>query len=407
MSPDALKGSTPLTGIRVVDFTASFAGPYCTLVLGALGADVVKIEHPERGDDTRAWGPPFWNGESAAYLSMNANKRSLALDVKTDEGLAIARSLVARCDVFVQNMRPGLVERIGLGYEELRADNPELIYCSIGAFGRDGPLREQPGYDPLMQAAGGIMSLTGEGPDRPRVRLGISAVDQGTGMWSVIGILAALRNRDAGGGGQLVDTSLYETAIGWLPYQLAGYLASGNVPLPQGSGLGLIAPYEAFEASDGAVMLAAGNDRLFAALCGALKLPELVTDPRFLTNPDRCAHRAELAALIAERFRTRASAEWLELLQAAGVPAAPVQDLAQVAAHDQTEAVGMIEDVPHPVIEGLRLVGIPVTVEGERASLRRSPPALGEHTGEVLAELGYADTDVVRLAAAGVVRLAD
>ena len=207
--------ATALSGIRVVDFTASFAGPYCTLVLGALGAEIVKIEHPQRGDDTRAWGPPFWEGESAAFLSMNANKRSIGLDVKAPEGLEIARSLISRSDVFVQNMRPGLVERLGLGYEDLRVHNGGLIYCSIGAFGREGPLRDQPGYDPLMQAAGGIMSLTGEAADRPRVRLGISAVDQGTGMWSVIGILAALRNRDEGGGGQLVDTSLYEQVRVW------------------------------------------------------------------------------------------------------------------------------------------------------------------------------------------------
>ena len=276
-------------------------------------------------------------------------------------------------------MRPGLVERLGLGYEDIRVHNGGLIYCSIGAFGREGPLRDQPGYDPLMQAAGGIMSLTGEAADRPRVRLGISAVDQGTGMWSVIGILAALRNRDEGGGGQLVDTSLYETAIGWLPYQLAGYLASGNVPTPKGSGLGLIAPYEAFEASDGAVMLAAGNDRLFGSLCDVLGLPELAADTRFLTNPDRCKHRPELAALISERFATRTSGEWLGLLQAAGVPAAPVQDLAQVAAHPQTEAVGMIEERDHPRIDELRLVGVPFRVQGERASLR-TPPRHSEST---------------------------
>ena len=399
--------STPLSGIRIVDFTASFAGPYCTMVLGSLGASVVKIEHPQRGDDTREWGPPFWEDESAAFLSMNANKRSLALDVKAPEGLEIALELIERADVFVQNMRPGLVERLGLDFESLRDRNPRLVYCSIGAFGKQGPLRHQPGYDPLMQAAGGIMSVTGESPDRPPVRLGISAVDQGTGMWSVIGILAALRNRDAGAGAQLVDTSLYETAVSWLPYQLAGYLASGNVPRPAGSGLGLIAPYEAFEASDGWVMVAAGNDRLFRSLCDVLERPGLAEDERFRTNPDRCEHRSELAEQIRAVFVTRPASEWLAELDRAGVPAAPVQDLAQVAEHPQTDAVGIIEDVEHPTVSDLRLVSTPVSVEGERVAFRSPPPLLGEHTRVILHELGRDDEAVERLVADGVVAVGD
>ncbi|MFQ5425605.1 MAG: CaiB/BaiF CoA transferase family protein, partial [Gaiellales bacterium] len=385
--------------------TASFAGPYCTMVLGSLGAAVTKIEHPQRGDDTRAWGPPFWGDESVAFLSMNANKRSLALDIKQPEGLDIALGLIEQADIFVQNMRPGLVERVGLGFEALRDRNSRLIYCSIGAFGREGPVRDQPGYDPLMQAAGGIMSITGESSERPPVRLGISAVDQGTALWSVIGILAALRNRDGGEGAQLVDTSLYETAIGWLPYQLAGYLASGVVPRPQGSGIGLIAPYEAFEAADGWVMVAAGNDRLFASLCGVLARPELADDDRFRTNPDRCAHRHELADVIREVFRTRPAGEWLGELEQAGVPAALVQDLAQVAAHPQTEAIGIIEEVEHPTVDGLRLVAAPVSVGGERASFRSPPPLFAQHTREVLEELGYDDPSIQRLARSGVVAL--
>ena len=289
----------PLAGIRVVDLTASVAGPYCGLILAGLGADVIKIEHPERGDDARGWGPPFWNGESAVFLVLNAGKRSLGLDVKSPEGLAVAQRLIERSDVFVQSLRPGLAERLGLGFEQLAARNPRLVYCTIGAFGAAGPRSGQPGYDPLMQAAGGIMSVTGE-PGRPPVRAGISAVDQGTGMWSALAILAALMGRDAAGRAQLIDTSLFETAVNWVPYQIAGYLGTGRTPRPMGSGMNMLAPYEAFRARDGWVMLAAGNDRLFAALCEALGAPELAGDARFLTNADRVVHREELAAILGE-----------------------------------------------------------------------------------------------------------
>jgi crotonobetainyl-CoA:carnitine CoA-transferase CaiB-like acyl-CoA transferase len=393
----------PLDGVRVLDVTTSLAGPYCTLILGALGADVVKVEHPERGDDTRAWGPPFWDGESATYLAANASKRSFAVDVKHPEGLEAVLRVAERSDVFVQNLRPGLAERLGLGFEAVAARSPRVVYCSIGAFGKVGPLREHPGYDPLMQAAGGIMSVTGEAGRQP-VRAGISAVDQGTGMWSVIGILAALRARDLGAGAQLVDTSLYETAVNWLPYQIAGYLGSGKVPRAMGTALGIIAPYQTFEARDRFVMLAAGNDRQFAALCEVLGRPELAGDPRFLTNPDRVANREALVALIAERFREEDAATWLERLAAAGVPAAPVQDLAEVVAHPQTEALGLLQALPHPKIPDERLVTLPLTVNGERAPHRTPAPALGEHTAEVLAEAGYADAEIERLAAQGVIR---
>ncbi|MFN8187694.1 MAG: CoA transferase [Gaiellales bacterium] len=393
---------SPLDGIRVVDFTASLAGPYCGLVLAALGADVVKLEHPERGDDTRYWAPPFWGDESPVYLFANASKRSFGVDIKHPDGLEAVLRLAERSDVFVQNMRPGLADRVGLGFEALRARNPRIVYCSLGAFGKVGPLREHPGYDPLMQAAGGIMSITGE-PDRPPVRLGISAIDQGTGMWAVIGILAALRERDADGKAKLVETSLYETAVNWVAYQLAGYLGSGRVPRPAGTALGMIAPYQAFEAADGWVMLAAANDRLFSSLCAALGLPELADDPRFRTNPDRCAHREELAGLIQEQFRSRPAAEWLDVLFAAGVPAAPVQDLAGVAAHEQTAALELLQPLEHPTISDLRLVRLPIEVDDERVLHRAAAPSLGQHTSEILRELGYADAEIRRLREAGAV----
>jgi crotonobetainyl-CoA:carnitine CoA-transferase CaiB-like acyl-CoA transferase len=393
----------PLTGTRVLDCTTSLSGPYCTLILAALGADVAKVEHPERGDDTRAWGPPFWNGESATYLAANAGKRSLAVDLKSEDGREVMLRLAAASDVFVQNLRPGLAERLGLGFDDVRARSPRIVYCSIGAFGREGPLRHQPGYDPLMQAAGGIMSVTGE-PGRPPARAGISVVDQGTGMWAAIAILAALRARDAGGGAQLVDTSLFETAVNWLPYQLAGYLGSGRVSGPMGSALGIIAPYQAFEADDGWIMVAAGNDRLFAALCEQLGLPELAADSRFRANPDRVAHREELAALLAERFRTASVAHWLGELDAAGVPAAPVQDLADVAAHEQTRALGLLQPLPHAAVPELRLVALPLSVGGERVRHRSPPPGLGEHTRELLADAGFSVEEVEQLLASGSVR---
>jgi crotonobetainyl-CoA:carnitine CoA-transferase CaiB-like acyl-CoA transferase len=394
---------TPLAGVRVLDITASLAGPYATLILGALGADVVKVEHPERGDDTRAWGPPFWDGESAVFLAANANKRSLAVDLKAPAGLEAVLRLAERSDVLVQNLRPGLAERLGLGFDAVRARSPRIVYCSIGAFGKVGPLREHPGYDPLMQAAGGIMSVTGE-PDGDPVRAGVSVVDQGTGMWAVIAILAALRARDQGAGAQLLDLSLYETAVNWLPYQMAGYLATGRVPRAMGTALGIISPYQAFAAADGWIMLAAGNDHQFAALCRTLGLSELVDDPRFRTNPDRVEHREALAERIAERVATEPAAVWLERLAQAGVPVAPVQDLAQVAAHPQTDALGLLQPLPHPAVPDQRLVALPISVDDERVRHRTPAPGLGEHTVSLLREAGYTDEEIEALRTAGTVR---
>ena len=357
----------PLQGIRVVDVTASLAGPSCTQLLAALGADVVKVEPPE-GDHARAWGPPFVDGDGALFFAANAGKRSLALDLARD--LETLLELVDGADVFVQSLRPGLAEVRGLGADALRARNPRLVYCTIGAYGAVGPLADRPGYDPLMQAASGLMSVTGES-DGPPVRAGVSLIDFATGQWAAIGILAALLERRDSGVGRTIDTSLYETALSLLSAQLTGYAATGETPGRHGSAFPLISPYEVFPTSDGALMIVAGSDALWERLRGALDLPD---DERFRTNPDRVRNRAELVELLSGRLRTRTSADWEAELTAAGVPASPVRDVGEAFAHAQTQALGILQQLG----EGTT-VSPPLTIDGERVRHRTPPPALGDY----------------------------
>lgn len=393
---------SPLTELRVLDLTSSIAGPWCSQILGALGAQVIKVEHPVRGDDTRSWGPPFWGGESTAFLAVNANKQSIGVDLKRGEGREAVLRLAADADVFLQNLRPTRAEGLGLGFEAVRARNPQIVYCSIGAFGTAGPLSEQAGYDPLMQAAAGIMSLTGEPGGRP-VRSGVSIVDQGAGLWATIGILAALRERDRGHGAQLVDTSLFETALNWIPYQLLGWLAGEGTPRAAGSGVAMIAPYEAFATADGWIMVAAGNDRLFGALCEALGVGELALDRRFNTNADRVEHRSELASILTERLAVHDTAVWLARLGDAGVPCAPVRDVEGVANDPQTAALGILQPLSHPRIPDFVMVGLPLSVNGRRVPHRTYAPLLGESSHDVLAEAGYSERQIDKLVAAGVI----
>jgi crotonobetainyl-CoA:carnitine CoA-transferase CaiB-like acyl-CoA transferase len=388
----------PLAGVEVVDLTSSLAGPTCTQILAALGADVVKVEHPQRGDEARAWGPSFFEGGSVMFFAANASKRSLALDIKAPEGRDVLLRLVDRADVFVQSLRPGTAERLGFGSDGLRTRNERLVYCSIGAFGNRGPLAGKPGYDPLMQAFTGIVSLTGE-PDRPGVRVGTSLIDIGTGVWAALGILAALHERAVTGRGREVDVSLLETGLSLVGYQLTDALRTGRAPARYGTAFPLIAPYEVFATADGELMIAAANDRLFEQMCERVGLPELATDPRFRTNPDRLANRAALLAPLRERLVERPTEYWLERLD--GIPVAPVQDVVEAAEHEQTRASGILQ-----TLEGIETLALPLEVDDARVGHRAPPPTLGLHSRDVLRELGYDDAEIDALAASGTTRLA-
>jgi len=394
----------PLAGLLVADLTQNVAGPYCTQILGDMGAQVVKVERPERGDDARAWAPPYWGRESAAFMSVNRNKRSLAVDMKAPDGRAILERLVTRADVLVQSLRAGAIEELGLGWDRARALNPRLVYCSITAFGTEGPFKDRPGYDPLMQAYSGLMSVNGH-PGQPPARVPVSIVDMGTGMWAVSAILAALRERDRTGRCVHVTTALFDTALGWMTFPMGNYLASGEVPAPQGSGIQMIVPYEAFPSRDAWVMIGAGSDALFAKCCDALGLSALPKDERFADNPARVANRTALFEALAAVTRTLATEELLARLQKAGLPSAPILKLDQIAAEPQTDASGMLIAREHPRLPDYRAVGLPIKWDGERPGVARVPPLLGEHTAEVLAELGYDHDAIKELAQRHVVQL--
>jgi crotonobetainyl-CoA:carnitine CoA-transferase CaiB-like acyl-CoA transferase len=383
----------PLAGVRVVDVTTSYAGPTCTQLLGTLGADVVKVEPPS-GDEARFWGPPFAGELGTLFLAVNSGKRSVSLDLR--RGREVLLRLVEGADVFVQSLRPGLAEELGFGAEELRARSPGLVYCTISSYGRVGPKSGLPGYDPLLQAAGGLISVTGE-PGSGGVRIGVSLIDHATGMYAALAILAALKQ----GGGHTLDVSLWETALSFVSYHLIGNLETGAVPEPQGTAFHAIAPYQVFPTADGGLMVTAANDGLFRRFVEAIGLPELTADPRFATNPDRVRNRPALVEALSARLREDTRAAWLEKLGAAGVPAAPVQDIREVAADPQTEAVGILQR-----LGGFTTLGPAFSVDGERPEYASAPPAIGEHTEEVLREAGYSEAELEAMSAEGIIRTA-
>jgi len=369
----------PLAGIKVVEIGQNLAGPYAGEILATLGADVVKVERPE-GDDARSWGPPFWQDAAAIFQTVNRNKRSITLDLRDATCSAWLKDYLADVDVLLHNMRPGAMEELGLGGAALTAQHPRLIYASLSAFGHKGPRRLNPGYEPMVQAFAGIFSMNGA-EDAPPTRVGVPILDMGTGLWLALGCVAALLRRARTGRGGFVDASLFETALAWLTVPFASFTVTGEIPKRHRTGSRRLVVFEAFETADGEVIIAAANDRLFQKLARALGKPEWSVDERFKTNPLRLANKAALIPEIQSIIRQASSAHWVEHLEAAGVPCAPVQDLADVAAEPQTAALGMIEKVPG--VE-LGLVGLPLSFDGERPPMRQRAPRLGEHNDELL-----------------------
>jgi crotonobetainyl-CoA:carnitine CoA-transferase CaiB-like acyl-CoA transferase len=385
-----------LTGVRVLDLSRVLAGPFCAMLRADLGAEVVKVEDTASGDESRTW-PPHKDGESAAYLVINRNKRDMTLDLKAPEGIEVLKRLVARADVLIENFRTGTMESFGVGYDVLAALNPRLVYCSISAFGRTGPRAEGAGYEALMQAFSGIMSITGE-PDGPPVRCGVSFLDLTTGIICAYGIVNALLHRERTGLGQRVDGSLLSTAVSLLNYHAEGYLLTGAIPKALGSSHPSLSPYRNFRCRDGQwVFIAGANDRFWQRLAPALGLPQMATDPRFATNIQRVKHRRELETALEEAIAQHDREPLLKVLEEAGVPATPVNTVDQVMNDPQTAARGLIERVNHPTLGEIPVVGNPLTFSRMRVGVRSPAPLQGEHTDQVLAEHGYSSDEIAAL----------
>ena len=403
----------PLDGVKVLDLTRALAGPFCTLMLGDYGADVIKIEMPGSGDDTRKWGPPFIGAESAYFLSVNRNKRSLTLNLRDEQAQAVFRQLAADADVIVENFTPGVMGRFNLGYDDIRAVNPAIVYCSISGFGATGPYRSRPAYDQIMQGISGLMSITGDLGGDPQ-KVGIAVTDIGAGMWAAFAVMTALfhRNRSSGDGndgdgaavGQHIDLSMLDAQVAWMTYQAGYYFATGEAPKRLGAAHPTLVPYQAFMGKDGKYFnVAVGSDRLWERFCEGIKRPDLKDHPDYADNGVRVNHRAQLVPLLQEYFLTRDADDWVADLQAVSVPAGPINDLADVFGDPQVRHREMLLEMPHPTLGSIKQTGLPVKFSATPGGLDQPPPLLGEHNRQILTGLGYSDAAVDGMARDGVI----
>jgi len=391
-----LPGDPPLKGIRVLDLSRVLAGPYCSMTLSDLGAEIIKVEIPGRGDDTRAF-PPFLEGESSYYLSLNRGKKSLTLNLKDKRGVEVLHRLVEKCDIVLENFRPGVTKRLGVDYEALKGIKDDLIYCSISSFGQTGPYAKWPGYDLIIQGMSGLMGITGEN-DRPPVRVGVAVTDINAGMYATMAILSALRVRDQRGIGQHLDVSMMDTAVSWLTYMAGNYFASGKVPQRMGGAHPSIVPYQTFEAGDGKFLLVAGgNDRLFKILCDVIDMPQLVDDPNYGSNILRVKNREVLVPIIQERLLTKPRDDWLAKLRESGFPCGPVNAIDEVFSDPQLLHRDMLVTMDHPKIGEIKQIGAPLKFSETPCSPGLPPPMLGQHTDEVLKFIGYTEAEVAAL----------